>query len=213
MAHFLIIGASRGIGLEAVRQALAAGHTVRAMARAASRIAIDDPALERMDGDATDQADLGRALQGVDVVLQTLGVGLSPRTIRGPVTLFSRATEALVPLMEQGGPRRLLAVTGIGTGDSQTALSNLENIARDLAMGAIYRDKSLQETIIRNSSLDWTLVRPTFLTRGARTGRYRVMADPATWRNGMISRADVAHFLVTEAVANAYIGRGPILAY
>jgi hypothetical protein len=44
------------------------------------------------------------------------------------------------------------------------ALSTLENVAKDLALGAIYRDKSLQETIIRNSGLDWTIVRPTFLT-------------------------------------------------
>jgi putative NADH-flavin reductase len=213
MSHLLIIGASRGIGRETVRQALAAGHRVRAMARDPSRIDGDEALLERFAGDATDPAAVETALAGVDAVIQTLGIGLGLRTMAGPVDLFSRATDLLVPLMESKGPRRLLAVTGIGAGDSREALSSLENLAKDLVMGPIYRDKSRQETRIRNSALDWTIVRPTLLTWGAKTGRYRVMTDPATWRKGMISRADVAHFLVTEVAAGAFIGKAPILAY
>ena len=52
MAMVLIIGASRGIGLETVKAALEAGHSVRALARSAGRIPIDRPKLEKMAGDA-----------------------------------------------------------------------------------------------------------------------------------------------------------------
>ena len=48
MATLLVIGASRGIGLETVRQALAAGHRVRAFARGAASIPIEAPALEKI---------------------------------------------------------------------------------------------------------------------------------------------------------------------
>ena len=61
-----------------------------------------------------------------------------------------------------------------------------------------YADKDVQERIIRRSRLDWTIVRPTILTNGPRTGTYRVQTDPRNWISGFISRADVADFLVTQ---------------
>jgi putative NADH-flavin reductase len=213
MARILVIGASRGIGRETVKRGLEAGHAIRAMSRGASDLGITDARLEPLAGDATDAARVEEALRDMDAVIQTLGIRVTPQTWLGPVSLFSRATEVLVAAMEAKGPRRLLAVTGIGTGDSRTALSTLENVAKDLALGAIYRDKSLQETMIRNSGLDWTIVRPTFLTPGRRTGRYHVFAEPGTWRNGLISRADVADFLIREVDSETYLHRAPVLAY
>jgi putative NADH-flavin reductase len=70
MATVLIIGASRGIGLEAVKAALDAGHAVRALARSARRIPIDHAKLEKMAVDALEMAEVTRALSGVDVVIQ-----------------------------------------------------------------------------------------------------------------------------------------------
>jgi NAD(P)-dependent dehydrogenase (short-subunit alcohol dehydrogenase family) len=51
VATVLIIGASRGIGLEIVKAALQAGHSVRALARSARRIPADHPKLEKMAGE------------------------------------------------------------------------------------------------------------------------------------------------------------------
>ena len=51
MSTVLIIGASRGIGIETVKLALKAGHSVRAMARSASVIRLRDPKLQKLDGD------------------------------------------------------------------------------------------------------------------------------------------------------------------
>ena len=59
MATVLVIGASRGIGLETVKRALAAGHRVRAFARGAASIPLDAPALEKIAGDALDKAARG----------------------------------------------------------------------------------------------------------------------------------------------------------
>ena len=81
MSTVLIIGASRGIGLETVKLALKAGPSVRAMARSASAIRL--PKLEKLDGDALDQHTIERALRGVDAVIQTLGVSPTPELIFG----------------------------------------------------------------------------------------------------------------------------------
>jgi len=73
MMRVLIIGASKGIGLETTRQALEAGHRVRALARSATGMALSDPNLEKVRGDALKTEDVEAALIGVDVVIQTLG--------------------------------------------------------------------------------------------------------------------------------------------
>ena len=69
----LIIGASKGIGLETARQALDAGHDVRAFARSATGIPLANPKLETFRGDALKQADVEAALKGIDVVARQSG--------------------------------------------------------------------------------------------------------------------------------------------
>jgi NAD(P)H-binding len=71
MSTVLIIGASKGIGLETVRLALKAGHSVRALSRSAIAIRLHDPKLEKLNGDALDRDTIDRALVGVDAVIQT----------------------------------------------------------------------------------------------------------------------------------------------
>jgi NAD(P)-dependent dehydrogenase (short-subunit alcohol dehydrogenase family) len=64
VAAVLIIGASRGIGLETVKAALEAGRSVRALARSARRIRLDHPKLEKIAGDALEMVTVKRALTG-----------------------------------------------------------------------------------------------------------------------------------------------------
>ena len=76
MARVVIIGASKGIGLETTRQALEAGHMVRAFARSAADISISDPKLEKVLGNALRSNDVTAAVKGTNAVIQALGVGL-----------------------------------------------------------------------------------------------------------------------------------------
>jgi uncharacterized protein YbjT (DUF2867 family) len=75
----------------------------------------------------------------------------------------------------------------------------------------VYDDKDVQEWIIKSSGLDWTIVRPGLLTNSPATGRYRVLTAPQEWRFGMVSRADVADFLVRQIDDRALIGATPLL--
>ncbi|GJE61808.1 NAD(P)-dependent oxidoreductase [Methylobacterium trifolii] len=209
MAHVLVVGASNGIGLETVKAALAAGHRVRAFARSAARIELTDPKLERFTGDARKAVDVAAALDGVDAVVQALGVPI--RDLFGPVRLFSSATNVLVPAMEKAGVTRILAVTGFGTGDSADAIGVLQRVPFRLVFGRAYDDKSAQEMRIRKSSLSWTFVRPGVLTGGAGTGSYQVLEDPSSWRNGTIPRADVADFIVGNLQGDAYVRKAVVL--
>ncbi len=211
MATVLIIGASRGIGLETVKAALKAGHSVRALARSARRIRVDHPKLEKMDGDALEKATVKRALTGVDAIIQSLGVSVGPEIILRPTRLFSKATRVLVTAMEEAHVKRLICVTGFGAGDSLGRGGFLCSAASYLLLGHVYDDKDLQERIIRRSKLDWVIVRPVILTYGPKTNAYRALVNPRRWRWGFISRADVADFLVKQIDDDAFLHKTPVL--
>ena len=205
----LIIGASKGIGLETTRQALESGHHVRGLARSAAGMALSDPNFDKVCGDARKLQDVEAALIGVDVVIQTLGVGLGD--LFRPVHLFSDATRVLIAAMKAQGVKRLICVTGFGAGDSRASIGCLQSMPFQIVFGRAYEDKSLQERLIKESGLDWTIARPGVLTGGPRTGRYKVLAEPPQWRNGIISRSDVAEFLVRQIENQTYVRQAPVL--
>jgi uncharacterized protein YbjT (DUF2867 family) len=212
MAKILVIGASRGIGLETVKDALRAGHSVRALARAAAGIPIQDANLDKVSGNALDRDKIRNALQDIDAVIQTLGVDLSPRVIFEGTTLFSGSTRILVDAMKAVGVKRLIAVTGFGAGDSRGHVGLLyDAFVFPLLLKRVYNDKDVQEWTIRSSGLDWTIVRPGLLTNSPAAGRYRVLTASKDWRFGVISSADVADFLVRQVDDRARIVTTPLL--
>ena len=208
MATVLVIGASKGIGLETVKRALNKGHAVRAFARTAHRLPIDDPRLSKIMADATDAVAIAAALQGADAVIQCLGAGIGFQ----PVTVFSKATRVLVDAMAVSPLKRLIAVTGLGAGDSRGIGSFVyTNVLFPLVLKRIYDDKDVQEQIIKKSSLDWTIVRPGILTNGPETGAYKVLVERKDWRAGSISRADVADFLISQVTDRTLLRKTPLL--
>ena len=207
----LVIGATRGIGLATVKTALSSGHHVRAFARTASRIPIDHSALEQISGDALHSQDIAAAVQNTDVVIQALGIPVNAKMLTGPIDLFSTATRVLVTAMETADVRRLITVTGFGAGDGRRRISPLQRIGFEMFLGQAYSDKDIQEDIVKASSLDWTIVRPGILTSGKVTRSYKVLTEPDSWKNGLISREDVADFLVRQVEDQTYVSKTPVI--
>ena len=212
MTKVLVIGASRGIGLQTVKALLAKGYEARAFARSASTIPVEDPRLEKFDGDALNRGDIDRALEGVDAVIQSLGVAFGPGPVLKGTTLFSKSARVLVDAMRAKGVKRLIAVTGLGAGDSRGRGGLLfDALFFPLVLKRVYDDKDVEEQIVRASGLDWTIVRPGILTSATATGRYQVLPDPKSWQGGTISRSDVGEFLARQVEERTYIGQTPVL--
>lgn len=203
MPQALLIGATGPTGREVFAYAPPA-LGIRAMARSPQPLRSTAPAhIEVVQGDVLNPASLLPACKGVDLVICTLGIGLT----RKPVTLFSEGTRNLMAAMRETGVDRLLCVTGVGAGDSRGHGGFLyDKILQPLLLNTIYQDKDRQESLIKASDLQWTLIRPGALTNGPMTGSYRVMTTlHADDRLSKISRKDVAHFLVQEALQNQYV--------
>ena len=211
MAHILVIGASQGIGQAVCQTAVANGHIVRAMSRSGRMPDNVSRNCEAFAGDARKADDVARALDHVDVAVQTLGLPPSLDLILKPVTLFSEATRVLLPEMKKAGVNKLVSVTGFGAGDSRSAINIFQKLPFKLLLKNAYDDKSVQETLIAGSDLDWLIVRPGVLTNGPVSGKYRVLSKPSAWRNGIISRADIADFIVKRIEAGALKCEKPVV--
>jgi putative NADH-flavin reductase len=206
--NLLVVGATRGIGLQLVKQALEAGHAVTVLVRDPRRLSLQHERLTVMTGDIRDAEAVSRAMPGQDAVCCTIGI---PPTWKS-VTVFSEGTGNLLQAMKNAGTGRLIAVTGIGAGDSKGHGGFLyDRIFNPLLLKTIYEDKDRQEELIKASDLAWTIVRPAFLTNGPLTKRYRAFTDLAGVTVGRISRADVAHFILEELESNHYLKQTPLL--
>ncbi len=201
-----VIGATRGIGLELVRAALADGHEVTALVRDPASMAEKSPRLRIVKGSAENATAVANVVAGQDVVCDTLGT----RNVTGEVRLFSNAAEKLAAALQPD--QLLITVTGIGTGDSKGHGGVLyDKIFMPLVLSRIYADKGRQEDIIRNRVARWIIVRPGFLTNGPRTGKVRAVTDLRGVTGNKISRADVAEFILAQAKSPEFIGKTPLL--
>jgi putative NADH-flavin reductase len=206
----LIIGASRGIGKALLEEALKDGHQVRVLARDPEKIETTDDALEVVKGDVRDLEALSAAIEDMDIVCSCIGV---PITFK-PVDLFAEAAKNLVQAVRQKSGLKLIAVTGIGAGDSKGHGGFLyDRIFKPLFLRTIYEDKDREEEIIMGSSIDWLIVRPAGLTNGPRTGKYRVINDLEGSVSTRISRRDVADFILSEMAHPTQFGKTPLITY
>lgn len=151
--HLLVIGATRGTGQQVMRQALAAGHTVTALARDPARIDAQHERLHVMRGDVLDPATLAPALMGQDTVISALGA----TTGRRPTTLWSDGMSNIIGAMRAAGVRRLVAVSAgpLGRDDGDTLAARL--LMKPLLWAILrqpYTDLARMEGAIRESGLD-----------------------------------------------------------
>ncbi|MEM9844936.1 MAG: NAD(P)-binding oxidoreductase [Pseudomonadota bacterium] len=210
-APILVMGATSGIGALTVEEARARGLPVRAFARSAGTLEPSD-LVEPWVGDALSEDDVSAALSDVRAVIYCLGVKERLAMLWQEETLFSDSTRLLLPAMAAAGVKRLVVVTGFGAGRSRSAMSSLESFGHKMVLGKVYADKDRQEDMIVESDLDWTIARPVILRNSPKSGRIRILRDPSDWRNGLVSRADVAAYCVDAVEQDLDIRADVVLA-
>jgi putative NADH-flavin reductase len=206
----LVLGATGGTGRLIVNQAVARGYDVTALVRSLEKgQALKGATL--IIGDARDEKGLRQALKGRDAVISALGTPASPFR---EVTLLSTAARALVSAMKSEQVSRLIAITGIGAGDSAGHGGFLfDRVIFPLLLRKVYADKNRQEAIIKSSGLDWVLVRPSILNDKPGRNKIRALTDLSSFHGGAISRSDVASFVLDQVRADTWVHRSPLISW
>lgn len=198
--NILVIGANGGIGKNAVEAALAAGHKVTALVRNPAKLTLAHANLEIIKGDVRQPETFERYLEKKDAVISALGEKMDE-----PTTLYSEGNRTLIKAMEKKGIRRafFISASAIEISPVQPFYIRLATkyIVQKL-FGHGYADQRIMEKLIKESSIDWTIMRPPRLTDKPRTGRYRFAINSFLKNCLTISRADVAHFMINN-ICNA----------
>ncbi|MFC1416596.1 NAD(P)-dependent oxidoreductase [Streptacidiphilus cavernicola] len=207
-----VLGATGGIGRQIVQQALDADHDVTAVVREKSRLALDHPALRVVAADPTDAWALVPFVTGRDAVLS----GLGPRG-RKLVGIASAGTAAALQAMAAAEVHRVIVVSAaplapIPDGESfflrRIGTPMIRAVLRDS-----YADLAEMEALLRDSGAEWTSVRPPRLTDKPLTGGYRRVIGGAVPRGMSISRADVAHAMLSMVDDQAAFRQAVGVAY
>ena len=202
--RIIIFGASGRTGILTIFQALEKGHTVTAYTRQASKITIQHKNITIIEGDMKDFKKIRQAVEGQDVVISALGVDK-----RGNTTILSDATSMILKAMEECGVKRFICMSSAGIlGDDAGILFG--KIFMPLFLRGVFKDKKRQMNLIRESNVDWVIIRPSGLTDAPKTGKYRITGHRPASRS--IPRADVADFMLKLASDRTYDRQMPAIA-
>ena len=204
----LIFGSTGSIGRLLIKQALEQGHTVTAFTRDATKVDIKHNNLQVAQGDVMDPASVERAVQGHEALLCSIGAGRKG-------TVRSEGTRNIIRAMEKADVRRLICQTTLGVGDSQGNLNFFwKYIMFGFFLRSMFADHILQENYVKQSHLDWIIVRAGAFTDGNRTGEYQHgFPDTDQTTKLKISRADVADFILKQLTDDTYLHKTPGLSY
>ncbi len=201
--QILVLGATGGVGLEIVRNAIDQGHSVTALVRSPQSLHPFGSGVTVLSGNLLNRSDLHSAIRGKDAVLS----GFGPRTpiAQDDRDLIQRFAAVLTAAMREAAVSRLIVVsTAFLFRDSIIPPTHL---AGRLFFAHVVADSTVAEATYQQSSLDWTIVRPPRLTDKAYTGRYRVREGHLPHFGFTVSRADVADFMVRKAIDRNSVGK------
>jgi putative NADH-flavin reductase len=173
-----VIGANGHTGRIVVKDALARGHQVVAVARADGLSEPDDGSLINARADVRDVDALKRALVGADAVISALGVGTS----RAPTDVYSTGVSNTLGAMRSTGAAKLVVISAVPAGpwaeqpllQRRIALPILQRL-----FGASYDDMRRMETILLETiDVDWISLRPPRLVNKPSKGAFRIDTRP-----------------------------------
>lgn len=195
-----VFGATGGTGREVVRQALARGHQLTTFVRDPRRLPVLDEGLRMVEGDVLDGVCVEQALVHQEAAIVALGS--SDRKNR---TVRSEGTANVIRSMQMYNVSRLVVVSTGGAGDSYQHAPLVLKFVIKTVLKNTYLDHEQQEQYVRDSGLEWVIVRPAMLTDGPATGRFEDGFSAHGLPESKVSRADVASFVMEQITSDRYL--------
>jgi putative NADH-flavin reductase len=207
-----IFGATGGSGKQLIEQALAGGNEVYAFARNPSKLTMRHEHLTLVQGELHDKVNIEHAVNGADAVISLLGPRLGEDFKSKALT---QGTQNIITAMKKFGVRRLIVASTPSAG----APSDLPDLKFKILVFLIksmmrpaYEEIVNVAQVVRDSDLDWTIVRVSALNNNPKSSKVRI-GYLGTGKVGVrLSRADMTCFILDELKNAKYNRQMPAIS-
>ena len=195
----LILGASGRVGSQIVTYALNDGHHVTVLVRTPEKILINNENLIILPGNVLNKDDIVRAIRGIDVVISALNTD-------GTSTL-SESMPLIIEAMENEGIQRIITIGTAGILQCRMTPNLLRYQSIDSKRKSTRAAEEHHKVfdLLKQSTLEWTIVCPTYLPDGERLGKYRIERDFLPEDGVVISVEDTAEFAFSQIKSSEFL--------
>ena len=225
--HFILFGASGRTGQHVVSELLSQGHTAVALIRKTSSLSAR-PGLTITTGSPLSKSDVKKALTAAQGLTPTAAI-FTLNTVRksdspfaaqvSPPRFLADSSANICAVLEEAGIRRIVVLSTAGVGDSwanlpmaSKAFMGLTNVKYAL------RDHEILDKEIRQTKMEWTLVRAMRLEYDdpKDKGEVKAVKELGSSGKGMgmtdcIDTSSAARFLVKTAVEGLYVKEAVVI--
>lgn len=208
-----VFGATGGIGSQIVRFALQKNYRVHAYVRNPDKMdktLVLDERLKVFVGQVDDYEAIKAAMDGCDAVVSALGISMKPGQ---EDTSSIEAHQNIIAIMRELGIRRLVdwSTPSVKSREDVTSyITTLPGVMAGIFLPKAKKTLLAVSKLVKNSGLDWTLVRFMAPKDTPYTGKVRVSFGKTRLKFA-ISRADIAAFMVEQIESAEYLHRMPII--
>jgi putative NADH-flavin reductase len=201
----VVFGAHGPTGRLLVSHALAAGHQVIAVTRRPDQFPQQHPNLRVARADVLDASAVEGVVSGADAILSTLGAPYG----RKQVAVYSVGVRNILTAMERHQVRRLVVVSSSATDPKPYADAGfffnrvVQPFVVNVLGKTVYEDMRRMEELIRNSEVDWTIVRPSGLFDTDLVSDYELAEDHIAGR--FTARSDLAAAMLAQVDDERYV--------
>jgi threonine dehydrogenase-like Zn-dependent dehydrogenase len=205
-----LLGATGMVGGYLLREALARGYTVRALARTPAKLDDFTSQITIVKGDARDPIAIQALLRGADVVISALG----PVAADGDAARYisRNTTDNILQAMQHEGISHYMVVSGAAVvmpGDDRDLLGWWVRTLAQIGLSGALQDKQAEYEVLAKSSADWMLVRcPIIEPQAYRSPPLVSLQTPPAFR---VRAAEVASFMLDQIGARQFVREGPFI--
>jgi len=205
--NILILGATGRVGSQIVTYALHDSHQVTVLVRTPEKIQINSENLTIIQGNVLNKNDIVRAMHGIDVVISALNTD-------GTTTL-SESMPLIIKAMENKGIQRIITIGTAGILQSRTTPTVIRYQSSESKRKSTRAAEEHHKVydMLKQSTLHWTIVCPTYLPDGEREGQYRIERNFLPEGCIKISVPDTAEFTFRQIKSSDYVQSRVGIAY
>lgn len=208
----LILGATGRTGKLILEEALNQGYLVNCLVREPEKIKKNQDNLKILKGTPEHIPDLENALKDCDILISALNISRKTdfpwSKLRTPITLMSDVMRNIVSLSNKHKIKRIVVCSAWGVAETEKNIPFwFRWLVKKSNIGIAYKDHERQENELKNSKLDWTVVRPTGLTNFKNDKKIIESYNNRPKPKLTISRKNVAKFMVNSLKRDDLIGR------